>query len=54
MLATLRGRYPVDDRRIYATGFSNGAAFSDPLWAARGKTFAAFAPVAGAIRPRST
>jgi PAS domain S-box-containing protein len=51
MLATLRRRYPVDDRRIYATGFSNGAAFSYLLWAARGKTFAAFAPVAGAIWP---
>ncbi|HZF10474.1 MAG TPA: esterase [Thermoanaerobaculia bacterium] len=51
VLATLRQKYPVDDRRIYATGFSNGAFFTYFLWAERGKTFAAFGPCAGLIWP---
>ncbi len=49
MLKSLRARYPVDDRRIYAMGFSNGAIFTYLLWATRAATFAAFAPCAGAI-----
>jgi polyhydroxybutyrate depolymerase len=49
VLPTLRKKYPVDDRHIYATGFSNGAHFTYLLWAKRGKTFAAFAPCAGFI-----
>jgi polyhydroxybutyrate depolymerase len=49
VLASLRSRYPVDDHRIYATGFSNGAFFSYLLWASRGSTFAAFAPCAGLL-----
>jgi polyhydroxybutyrate depolymerase len=44
MLASLRARYRVDDRRIYATGHSNGGLFTYLLWAERGDTFAAFAP----------
>jgi len=48
-LSSLRSEYPVDDRRIYATGFSNGAFFTYLLWAARGSTFAAFAPCAGLL-----
>jgi polyhydroxybutyrate depolymerase len=51
VLASLRARYPVDDHRIYASGFSNGAFFSYLLWATRGKAFAAFAPCAGLIWP---
>ena len=50
-LAALRKKYNVDDNRIYATGFSNGAHFTYLLWAARPNVFAAFAPVAGRIRP---
>ena len=50
-LAGLRGKYPVDDHRIYATGFSNGAFFTYLLWAERGKTFAALAPCAGLVWP---
>jgi polyhydroxybutyrate depolymerase len=50
-LAALRARYPIDDRRIYATGFSNGAAFSYVLWSARGSTLAAIAACAGRIAP---
>ena len=50
-LAALKKKYNVDDNRIYATGFSNGAHFTYLLWAARPDVFAAFAPVAGRIRP---
>jgi polyhydroxybutyrate depolymerase len=48
MLASLRHDYRVDDKRIYATGHSNGGAFTYLLWAARGDQFAAFAPSAAA------
>ncbi len=51
VLANLKKDYKVDARRIYATGHSNGAAFTYLLWAMRGKTLAAVAPSAGAIRP---
>ena len=50
-LATLRKKYAVDDDRIYATGFSNGAAFTYLLWAERPTVFAAYAVVAGRLRP---
>ena len=49
-LASLKKTYNVDDGRIYATGFSNGAHFTYLLWAARPNVFAAYAPVAGRIR----
>jgi polyhydroxybutyrate depolymerase len=48
-LASLRTQFRVDDARVYATGFSNGAKFSYLLWATRPSTFAAFAPVAGML-----
>ena len=47
MLATLRKQYTIDDDRVYATGFSNGAIFTYLLWAERGTTLAAIASVAG-------
>jgi polyhydroxybutyrate depolymerase len=50
VLATMHRRFNVDDRRVYATGFSNGAFMTLMLWTIRGGTFAAFAPVAGGIR----
>lgn len=50
-LANLRGKYNVDENRIYATGFSNGAAFTLLLWAERPNLFAAYAVVAGRLRP---
>src|SRR5712671_6986863 len=49
-LTSLRKRFDVDDRRIYSTGFSNGANFTYLLWAARPAVFAAFAPVAARLR----
>ncbi len=51
MLATVRGKYKVDDQRIYAAGFSNGAMFTYVLWGTKARTFAAFAAVAGRIIP---
>ena len=39
--------YQVDNTRIYATGFSNGAGFSFLLWARRGQKLAAIGECAG-------
>ena len=50
-LASLREKFKVDDGRIYATGFSNGAGFTYLLWAERPVVFAAYAPVAARLRP---
>lgn len=46
VLATLRAEYPIDAKRIYATGHSNGGAFTYLLWAKRRDVFAAFGPSA--------
>jgi polyhydroxybutyrate depolymerase len=50
-LATLREKFRIDESRVYAMGFSNGAGFTYLLWAERPQVFAAFAPVAGRLRP---
>jgi polyhydroxybutyrate depolymerase len=50
-LASLRTKFNVDEGRIYATGFSNGANFTYLLWAERPDVFAAYAPVAARMRP---
>jgi polyhydroxybutyrate depolymerase len=50
-LASLRKAYNIDNDRIFATGFSNGAMFTYLLWAERPGVFAAYAPVAGRLRP---
>jgi polyhydroxybutyrate depolymerase len=47
VLVYVRNNYRVDDNRIYATGFSNGGAFTYFLWANRPAVFAAVAPMAG-------
>jgi len=49
MLADLSGKYHVDDKRIYATGHSNGGGFTYLLWAERGDVFAALAPSAAVL-----
>jgi polyhydroxybutyrate depolymerase len=46
LLAQMRMKHKIDDRRIYATGFSNGGFFTYALWAARGDILAAVAPCA--------
>jgi polyhydroxybutyrate depolymerase len=50
-LASLRKKFSVDEARIYATGFSNGANFTYLLWAERPGVFAAYAPVAARLQP---
>lgn len=51
VLASLKRDYPIDGRRVYATGHSNGGAFVYLLWATRGDALAACAPVATAAGP---
>jgi poly(3-hydroxybutyrate) depolymerase len=46
LLKQISGTYQVDERRVYATGVSNGAAFTYLLLTLRPGQFAAFAPVA--------
>jgi polyhydroxybutyrate depolymerase len=46
VIASLRADYPIDTKRIFATGHSNGGAFTYLLWAQRREVFAAFAPSA--------
>lgn len=48
VLASLKKDFLIHEKRIYATGHSNGGAFTYLLWAKRGEHFAAFAPVAAA------
>jgi polyhydroxybutyrate depolymerase len=50
MLATVRTKYRVDDRRIYAAGFSNGAIFSLLLWDKRARDLAGIAVCGGLLR----
>lgn len=59
MLKTFKADYKIDDKRIYATGHSNGGGFTYLLWATRADVFAAFAPssaiarkVAGQLKPK--
>jgi polyhydroxybutyrate depolymerase len=49
MLKTLRQKYQIDDTRVYAAGFSNGASFSFLLWAERAKAVAAIGECAGRL-----
>ena len=51
LVEQLRARFPVDARRIYASGFSNGAAFCHRLAADRPRLLAAIGPVAGYLAP---
>lgn len=48
MLRALQKAYKVDNHRVYATGHSNGGAFTYLLWAMRPDVFAAVAPTAAA------
>ncbi len=48
LLATLRESGCIDARRVYSTGFSNGAIFTHALACTRGDSLAAIAAVAGA------
>jgi len=50
ILADLKKEQPVDARRIFSMGHSNGAAFSYLLWQARPEVIAAVGSVAGSLR----
>jgi polyhydroxybutyrate depolymerase len=50
MLDTLRQEYRVDERRIFATGHSNGGVFTYLLWEEKARLFAAVAPCAAGNR----
>lgn len=47
LIDDLAKRYPIDRRRIYATGFSSGASMVQRLGIERAKVLAAIAPVSG-------
>jgi polyhydroxybutyrate depolymerase len=47
LLADLRQRIRIDGRRVFASGFSNGAAMVQRLACEAAETFAAIAPVSG-------
>lgn len=49
LLADAATRWPLDASRVYATGFSNGAFFSQRLACTRAERFAAIAVVAGTL-----
>ena len=51
LLDELLVRYPIDPRRVYACGFSNGGMLVHRLGAVRAERFAAIAVVSGAIFP---
>jgi polyhydroxybutyrate depolymerase len=50
VLARVKQEYQVDPKRIYATGHSNGGAFTYLLWLARGDVFASVAPSSAVAR----
>jgi polyhydroxybutyrate depolymerase len=50
MLAAIKKDRKIDESRIYATGHSNGGAFTYLLWSQRADVFAAFAPSAAGGR----
>ena len=49
VLASLKADHGIDPRRVYATGHSNGGAFTYLLWAERGESLAAVAPSGAAV-----
>jgi polyhydroxybutyrate depolymerase len=49
MLDKLSSEHPIDGRRVFATGISNGGIFSHYLAANRSQKIAAIAPVVGGI-----
>jgi polyhydroxybutyrate depolymerase len=52
LLKHLKARYVIDEKRVYATGHSNGGGFSYLLWAARPDAVRAVAPSAAAPNSR--
>jgi polyhydroxybutyrate depolymerase len=46
VLAAMKEKYRIDEKRVYSTGHSNGGGFTYLLWSARPGVFAAIAPSA--------
>lgn len=51
LIDVIAKKRPIDEKRIYATGISNGGFFSNYLGAKLSKRFAAIAPVVGGMAP---
>lgn len=51
LIDAIARKRPIDEKRIYATGISNGGFFSTWLGAKLSKRFAAIAPVVGGMAP---
>jgi len=49
LLDYLKGRYPIDEGRVYVVGHSNGGLFSYELWAARPDAIAGIGSIAAII-----
>jgi len=52
MLKTLIADYQIDEKQVYASGFSNGGYFTYALLAARADRFAALAPIAATLNSK--
>lgn len=50
VLAAMKDKHGIDERRIYCTGHSNGGGFTYLLWSQRADLFAAIAPSAAGGR----
>ena len=51
IITAIARKHPLDEKRLYAAGISNGGFFSHWLGAKLSKRFAAIAPVAGGMAP---
>jgi len=49
LIARFSAKYPIDRKRVYVTGFSNGATFSEVVGCTKAATIAAIAPVSGPL-----
>jgi polyhydroxybutyrate depolymerase len=49
LIDDLEKRYPIDAKRVYASGFSNGGTFSNYLACSQADRIAAIAPVSGSM-----
>jgi polyhydroxybutyrate depolymerase len=52
MLAQMKADYHIDEKRVFCAGHSNGGFFTYVLWAARGDTLAAVAPISAFLNPK--
>jgi polyhydroxybutyrate depolymerase len=48
VFASMKGKFKIDEKRVYSSGHSNGGGFTYLLWCSRPDVFAAIAPSAAA------